>query len=273
MKKFLVIALAALMLVAFFGCAKKEAAPVAAAPAPVATVAPAAPVAPPAPTSDGSKDLTVEFQYNTAAADANNHFTFTGNIRYMAAEDKLDETTGASLAGTTHLLNAYLYDVEGKTTFFSGLRSFFLFATNPYSQAEGDDVTVSKAADGVITMMYAHRGTAYMMQTNAQGKLTFPEGNFKQRTIGYIKGAGPQVISKDFSADGTAPGIDWAKVWDSSVAGGKLVDDVNATAKTGNIVKAGADPASMFYFAGSLDVTLESNILKIAGSLTAVPRR
>jgi hypothetical protein len=190
----------------------------------------------------------------------------------MAAEkDHADETTGASALGSTHLFNAYLYDVEGKPTMSSGLRGLFLFGTNPYSQFITDNVTVSKAADGTITIMYAHRGTAYRITTDKTGKLQFPNGSFESRAIGYIVGGGPQVISKDFSADGTAATVDWAKVWDSSVAGGKAVD-ASSDKKTGNIVKNIAAADSQYYFDGTLQAALANNILTIEGFLTAVQR-
>ena len=270
MKKITLLSLLILVLVLSFsmiGCAKK-AAPVAAAPAAPVVAAPAAPV------SDGSQDLKISYQLNLAKADAANNFiTFAGNIRYMAAtKDQYDAVSGASKFGTTELFQAYLYDVEGKLTMSSGLRGLFLFAVSNYAQLTADDLNVSKAADGTITIQYAHRGTAQRITTDATGKLAFPNGKFEQRAIGYISGANPQVISKDFSTDGTAATINWAKVWDSSVAGGNLVDDKNATAKTGNIVKSLADPASMYYFDGALTVSYVDSILKIDGALTAVKR-
>jgi hypothetical protein len=242
-------------------------APVVVAPAPVVATSGA-------PVSDGSQDLKISFQVNTAKGDvANNFITFAGNIRYMTVtKDQFDAVSGASKFGTTELFQSYLYDVEGKLTMSSGLRGLFLFAVSNYAQLTADDLNVTKAADGTITIQYAHRGTAQRITTDATGKLAFPNGKFEQRAIGYISGANPQVISKDFSTDGTAAKIDWAKVWDSSVAGGKLVDDKNATAKTGNIVKGNADPASMYYFDGALAVTYVNSILKIEGALTAVRR-
>ena len=261
---------AIIVLIAFvsIGCSKP--APAAAAPAPAAPAAPAAASA--APVSDGSQDLKISYRLNTAAADAENYFSFSGNIRYMAVDkDHADATTGASALGSTHLFNAYLYDVEGKPTMSSGLRGLFLFGINPYDQLVTDNVQVSKAADGVITIQYAHRGTAYRITTDKSGKLLFPNGSFESRAIGYIQGAGPQVISKDFSADGTAATIDWAKVWDSSVAGGKAVDE-KSTAKTGNIAKNIAAADAKYVFDGALQAAFDNNILTINGFLTAVHR-
>ena len=52
-----------------------------------------------------AQDLKIDFQVNVAAADTGNYFTFTGPIRYMAADkDTLDATSGASKAGSTHFL-------------------------------------------------------------------------------------------------------------------------------------------------------------------------
>ncbi|WP_320128184.1 hypothetical protein [uncultured Sphaerochaeta sp.] len=256
--------LVSLVLVGSFSaisCSKP--APVAQAPAPAVVAA---------PVSDGSADLKVAYQVNVAKADDANFFSFTGNIRYMAVEkDHADAVTGASALGSTHLFHAYLYDVEGKTTMSAAVRNLFLYGVNPFEQQAIDDLNVSKAADGTITMQYAHRGTAYRIVTDKTGKLNFPKGSFEMRPIGYIKGSAPQVISKDFSTDGTAATIDWAKVWDSKIASGKLVDD-KATSKTGDISRYADDPASMYYFDGTLMVTFENDILSINGTLTAVER-
>ncbi|MDT4761140.1 hypothetical protein [Sphaerochaeta sp. PS] len=260
-KRINVVLLASIVLalsLSVMGCAKQ------------APAAPAAAVK--APVSDGSADLKIAYQVNLAQADAENYFSFAGNISYLAVEkDHADAVTGASVLGSTDLFQAYLYDVEGKYTMSSGLRGLFLFGVNPFTQLTGDNLNASKAADGTITIQFAHRGTAYRIVTDKSGKLSFPNGTFESRAIGYIVGSDPQVISKDFSADGTAATIDWAKAWDSKVASGKLVDD-KSTKKTGAIVRNADDPASMYYFDGSLMVTLENNILGVNGTLTAVRR-
>jgi hypothetical protein len=43
------------------------------------------------------------------------------------------------------------------------------------------------------------------------------------RVIGSIKGAGPQVISQDFSSDKTAATVDWKKVWDPNTQSGNAI--------------------------------------------------
>jgi len=271
MKKITLLSIIVLVLVAAFvvtGCAKSEPEVV----EKIVEVPVEVLVEAPAPVSDASEDLVISFRKNMVTDDVENYFSFSGNIRYMAVDkDHPDEVTGASVLGSTHLFQSYIYDVEGKRTISGGLRGLFLFSVTPYSQVETDNLNASKAADGTITIQYAHRGTAYGIMTDTSGNLTFPDGIFVQRAIGYIASGAPQVISTDFATDGTSATVDWVKVWDSGVADGNLIDD-NSTKVTGPILNSGADPASMFYFDGTLAVTLENDILSIEGALTAVGR-
>jgi hypothetical protein len=161
--------------------------------------------------------------------------------------------------------------VKGKLTLPEGLRGLFLYPCAPADQAKADNLTVSKAPDGAITVHFAHRGTAYELVTDKSGKLAFPEAAGRKRPIGYIQGDTPQVVHRDFSGNGKADGIDWKKVWNPGVAGGKeIVAGVNA--KTGSIGPDGADPASMFYWQGTLQFTFEGNVLKVVGGMNSVKR-
>lgn len=217
-----------------------------------------------------AQDLKINFQVNVAAEDAANVLTFTGPIRYMAADkDTLDATTGVSKAGSTHFFQPYLLDVKGKNTLPNGLRGLFLFAVAAKTQRTDDNLTATKAADGVITVQYIHRGTAYRLVTDNSGKFTFPRGNYSARAVGFIQGAGPQVIGSDFSANGSAARADWSRIWDAGVADGKEIKS-GVTAKTGKIRDDNGVPEAMFKWEGALQVTLDGSILKIAGGLNAV---
>jgi len=217
-----------------------------------------------------AQDLKIDYQVNVAADDPANYFTFTGPIRYMAADkDTLDATTGASKAGSTHFFQPYLLDVKGKNTLPSGLRGLFLFAVAAKTQRTDDNLTATKAANGVITVQYIHRGTAYKLVTDTAGKFTFPKGDFARRAVGFIQGAGPQVIGADFSADGTSAKADWAKVWDAKTPDGKEIK-AGVAAKTGKIMDDNGVAEAMFKWEGSLQVTLNGSILKIVGGLNAV---
>jgi hypothetical protein len=218
-----------------------------------------------------AQDLKIDCQLNVASDDSANYFTFTGPIRYMASDkDTLDATTGASKSNSTHTFMPYLYDVKGKAALPTGLRGLFLFAVAPKDQRIVDNLTVSKSG-GVITVQYTHRGTAYKLETNKNGQFTFPKGDFVRRPIGYIKGAGPQVISTDFSSNGNADRVDWRKVWNSSIPGGKEIK-AGVANKTGTITDDNGEAAAMFGWDGTLQASFERNILKISGGLNAVKK-
>lgn len=218
-----------------------------------------------------AQDLKVESVLDLAQAAKANYFTFVGPIRYMTADkDHIDTATGASVKNSTEMFQPYLLDVKGKQAMPSGLRGLFLYSVAPAALRVDDNLTISKTG-GVITVRYVHRGTAYELVTDANGKFTFPEGQYRKRAIGFIEGEGPQVLHKDFSPDGTAAKVNWAKVWDASVAGGKEVV-AGKPAKTGAIAPDVALAESMFYWEGSLQVSFDANVLKIAGGLNAVKR-
>ena len=229
--------------------------------------------------------LVIDFQFNVAAADpANNYLGFSGpygygksggNIRTVT-KDSLDTVTGASKYQTTAILSvAYQTDIAQKAVLPSGLRGLLLYGVSPDNIRREDNLNVTRAANGVITVQYAHRGTAYRITTDAQGRLTFPKANCQSRQIGWI-GTGVQVIARDFSSTGEAAQIDWAKVWDANVASGRPVAPLSrdggnapATAVTGPIA---ADPtdqntSTIFHYTGSLQFTWDGRILKITGSL------
>ncbi len=219
-----------------------------------------------------AQDLKVESVLEMAQGAKANYFTFVGPIRYMAADkDHVDAATGASVKNSTELFQPYLLDVKGKNALPNALRGLFLYSVAPAALRAGDALSITRAASGVITVNYVHRGTAYQLVTDASGKLNFPDGTYRRRAIGFIEGEGPQVIHRDFSSDGTAAKVDWTRVWDEQVASGKEVA-AGKPAKTGPVTSDAAAADSMFYWAGSLQVTYESAVLRISGGLNAVKR-
>ena len=123
----------------------------------------------------------------------------------------------------------------------------------------------------VVTIEYVHRGVAYRIRTDSQGNIGFPRGSYVMRTIGYIKGQDPQVISADFSADKTAATVDWKKVWDSKTPSGLSVDS-GSEDRTGPIQNDYGDMMAMFNWDGTLAVSFENPILTIKGVLRPVKR-
>ena len=219
-----------------------------------------------------AQDLKIDYQFNTTAKDTGNYFSFSGPQRLgQADKDTFDAASGASKQRSTAIFTiAYQTDIAGKAGFPEALRGILFYPVADDSLRIGDNVNVTKAANGAITIQYCHRGTAYKIVTDAQGRVTLPKGNYVKRTVGYIAGANPQVISPDFSSDGTAAKIDWAKVWDAKTPSGKAITGPNApaNAKTGAIVNDWED-SSIFHFAGPLQFAFDGKILKINGTLKA----
>lgn len=219
-----------------------------------------------------AQDLTIDYQLTVNRADPrDNFFTFSGPIRYIAVErDQVDARTGASQKHSTEIFQPYRYDVLGRNALPDGLRGLFLYAINPFDALEADNLQVSESG-GVITVNYSHRGTAYQLVSDGNGRFVFPNGQYRKRTIGYIQGAGPQVISRDFSSDGTAARIDWARVWNSSTPDGRVVTQ-GVDRRTGPIVDDLASADAMYAWEGTLQASFRRNVLTIQGGLNAVER-
>lgn len=211
-------------------------------------------------------DLTISTQVNLKTADyANNFFSFKGSVgtsdkdQYIA----VDATTGASKLGSTDTFNPYRTDVKGKKLLPAGLRGLFLYGIADYGTLTDDNLNATKAANGVITIQLVHRGTAYKIVTDESGKLAFPGGSFTMRVIGTTA----NVIHPDFSASGLAADINWTKVWDASIADGKVI--AATTSKTGKI-NPDAPVSELFAWEGALVATFDGTYLKLSGELNAV---
>ena len=210
-------------------------------------------------------DLQIDTQVNVAASDdANNYTTFIGPVGSVTKDQfiAVDAVSGASKQKGTELFNKYRLDVQNKATIPAGLRGIFLYglAGNPTRLSDG--LTVIKAADGSIMIRTVHRGTAYEMSTDKSGILALPMTTSVLRKIGHSD----NQISTDFSPSGKVGDIVWGKVWDASIADGKVVGTTSS--KTGKIVPDIAN-SELFYYQGNLQVSFENGILKIKGSLDA----
>ncbi|MDR3147382.1 MAG: hypothetical protein LBU00_03275 [Treponema sp.] len=218
-----------------------------------------------------AQDLTVDYRLNTAGPDGGNYLSYQSAIRYIAAEkDAFDAVTGASRQKSTSLFAPIQTDIMGRATISQGFRGILLFPVAPDTIRQEDKLHIYQAGD-IITIEYAHRGVAYRVQTDKNGNISFPRGGYVMRTIGYIQGQDPQVISRDFSSDGTADGIDWQKVWNPGTPSGRAVAAGN-NALTGPIQNDYGDMMAMFNWDGTLQVRLAGTILTIQGTLRPVKR-
>lgn len=218
-----------------------------------------------------TQELSIDFQFNCQSNDNTNYLSFRGPNRLGSVNrDTLDAVTSASKQKSTALFTiGYHLDLSGGTQFPSGLRGLLFYPVSPNTTKRDDNLTVAKAQNGVITIQYVHRGIAYRIITDNQGRVTLPRGNYSQRVVGFIQGSAPQVISRDFSSNGAAAGIDWAKVWDSRVqAGGAIQGALNAV-KTGDI-ENDWENSSLGRWSGPLQFSFDGRILKINGTLRYV---
>jgi hypothetical protein len=218
-----------------------------------------------------AQDLTIDYRYNVSGPDAGNYLSYTSAIRYIAADkDAFDAVSGASRQKSTSLFAPIQTDIMGRATISGGFRGLLLFPLASDATRTEDNLHVYKEGR-IIIIEYAHRGVAYRIRTDEQGNISFPRGSYVMRTIGYIQGHDPQVISPDFSADKSAEAIDWRKVWDPATPSGRTVDS-GSDAKTGPIRNDYGDMMAMFNWDGTLQVTFENSILTIKGVLRPVKR-
>ncbi|MDR3247549.1 MAG: hypothetical protein LBT39_02080 [Treponema sp.] len=218
-----------------------------------------------------AQDFTVDYRYNYSGPDGQNYLTYKSAIRYIAAEkDAFDAGSGASKQKSTSLFAPIQTDIMGRATISTGFRGLLLFPLSADSTRTEDNLHIY-AEGGIVTAEYAHRGVAYRIQTDKTGNISFPRGNFVMRTIGYIQGTNPQVISRDFSTDGTANTIDWKKVWDPATPSGRPVATGN-NAVTGPIQNDFGDMMAMFNWDGTLAVQFLNSTLTITGTLRPVKR-
>ncbi|MDR1654947.1 MAG: hypothetical protein LBR96_03025 [Treponema sp.] len=218
-----------------------------------------------------AQDLTIDYRYNVSGPDSGNYLTYTSAIRYIAADkDAFDAVSGASRQKSTSLFAPIQTDIMGRATISGGFRSLLMFPLAADAVRVEDNLHVYKEGN-IITIEYIHRGVAYRIQTDRQGNISFPRGNYVMRTIGYIKGRDPQVISPDFSGSKSAKTADWRKIWDPKTPSGKAVDSGSET-RTGPIQNDYGDMMAMFNWDGTLQVAFENSILTIKGVLRPIKR-
>ena len=212
-------------------------------------------------------DLSVDAQFNLSGKDAvGSYLTFAGKL-ISVEKDQVDVVTGASKQEATEKWNTYRPDVKGKNTMPGGINHLVKYGVSPETQYQADLPKAWKNADGSITIQYLHRGNAFKLTTDKDGKFQLPVGDFLTRKIGYIDDKVGNIIGTDFSKDGTVAGIDWAKVWDASVADGKVINNV-AAQKTGKIV-VDKGVSDIYLWEGALQVTLNGTAVTVKGDLNA----
>lgn len=228
-------------------------------------------------TSAFAADLSVESQFDiTGKNDAKNYLTVKGPgesvTKATIADNAVDAKSGATTTSKgTEVLNSYRAGADKKSTLPGSLQSLLKYGASPEKFFIGDALNAKKAANGIITIQYCHRGTAYIMVSDAKGQFTLPEATCKMRKIANLEKDGTQLVSKEFSPTGKVADINWAKVWDETIADGTVITKVKAAdgketeVKTGKVTIDAAPSATPY--TGVLSVTLVGNVMNLKGDL------
>lgn len=197
-----------------------------------------------------AQKVSIDFRFNTEAADAKNHFNWSANGK--SVKDGFDAATGASKAQSTTGFNVVRYDNETtkKNAIPTGLRALILYPIASWNTATADAFTVTENKKQLV-IRFVHRGTAYQITTDSKGKIETGD-SFKIAT-GIADNIGGKFMIKDeFLKSGgnkaNMADLDWSKI--------TLVDDE-------------ADDDATVEYEGTLTASLKKGILTVKGNLKA----
>lgn len=197
-----------------------------------------------------AQKVSIDFRFNTEAADAKNHFNWSADGKTV--KDGFDAATGASKAQSTTAFNVVRYDNETtkKNAIPAGLRALVLYPVASWDTAVADAFTVTENKKQLV-IRFVHRGTAYQITTDSKGKID--TGDSFQIATGIADNIGGKFMIKDefLKAGGDKANmadLDWSKI--------RLIDD------------EAAEDATVDYD-GELSASLKKGILTIKGNLKA----
>ena len=202
-------------------------------------------------TEKEKKSVTVDYKMNTVnEAYDTNRFNWTYGKETI--EDRFDAVSNASLKGSAVKFNAVRYSEpaeEKKAALPSGLRGLFLFAGANRTMSETDNLHVLEE-NGVITVRYVHRGTAYELMTDKEGNFDPLTGAKVAKGI-TVNNDNKFTLKEEFVKEGGDPSkmadLDWKKVFFEA-------DKYNPEAK--------------YHYEGSLKFELKDDVLSVTGTLT-----
>jgi len=195
-----------------------------------------------------AQNAKIDARVNVMAADAANYINWT--VGGKAVKDSFDAASGASVAQSTKGLDAIRYDANDskKAAIPVGLRGLLLYPVSSFDIAAYDDLKVTQTGKQIV-IRYVHRGVAYELATDKNGKFDLATGAKLAKGLAENVG-GEFVLKKEFVKDGADPkkmsSLDWSKV--------TLVPDVR-------------DPAAKRWYEGKLDFAMKNGILTIKGNL------
>jgi hypothetical protein len=196
-----------------------------------------------------AQNVNIDYRMNVRAADpAANYLKWSFGT--LNISDALDAASGASKMKSTAQFDAVRYDSAAtkQAAIPGGLRSLFLFPVAAWSTSVEDSLQVGASGKQVI-IRYVHRGSAYEIRTDANGKLNILTGC--QIAAGVADNNNNSfVLKSNYVKSGQDPrkmsSLDWSKI--------RLIHDT-----------FGANASR--HYEGILDVAYVDGILTIKGTL------
>ncbi|UTC46856.1 hypothetical protein E4N72_09970 [Treponema vincentii] len=201
--------------------------------------------------TDAATDVKIDFRMNIAKQDyESNYFNWTLG-KQETVQDKFDAVSGASLKGSTKEFNVVRYAgnaADKKAAIPAALRSLFLFPLSDWKFVEEYGLQVTNT-DGVLTIRFARKATAYELKTDNKGNFNILTGAKIAKDITDKTETG-YMIKPEYLKEGGDPAkmsdLDWNKV--------PLKDDTFAS-----------DAA--YHYEGTLKFALKDNVLTVNGTL------
>jgi len=201
--------------------------------------------------TDAATDVKIDFRMNIAKQDyESNYFNWTLG-KQETVQDKFDAVSGASLKGATKEFNVVRYAgnaADKKAAIPAALRSLFLFPLSDWKFVEEYGLQVTNT-DGVLTIRFARKATAYELKTDNKGNFNILTGAKIAKDITDKTETG-YMIKPEYLKEGGDPAkmsdLDWNKV--------PLKDDTFAS-----------DAA--YHYEGTLKFALKDNVLTVNGTL------
>ena len=201
--------------------------------------------------TDAATDVKIDFRMNIAKQDyESNYFNWTLG-KQETVQDKFDAVSGASLKGSTKEFNVVRYAgnaADKKAAIPAALRSLFLFPLSDWKFVEEYGLQVTNT-DGVLTIRFARKATAYELKTDNKGNFNILTGAKIAKDITDKTETG-YMIKPEYLKEGGDPAkmsdLDWNKV--------PLKDDTFAS-----------DAA--YHYEGTLKFALKDDVLTVNGTL------
>ena len=201
--------------------------------------------------ADAATDVKIDFRMNLVKEDyMSNYFSWTLGKQAMI-KDTFDAVSGASLKGSTKAFNAVRYAgnvADKKAAIPAALRSLFLFPLVDWKFVAEYGLQITNT-DGVLTIRFARKTTAYELTTDKKGNFNILTGAKIAKDITEKTETG-YVIKHEYLKAGGDPtkmsDLDWNKV--------PLKSDTFAS-----------DAA--YHYEGTLKFALKDNVLTAKGTL------